>query len=158
MAEDHEFVIYYSPDWCDIYRTDSCYGGKMMYEYDLAIKKTLSEQGDLVAWNNGWWWVGNAVNCGELFEKFSDILKFKHFGSLSSKLIKAYLDGFYGTMYGAPLDEIIHIDAKEARIVDGQKLYFAWGWPGPDVTIYRLKDYGKTWALTREELNKGEHQ
>lgn len=29
---------------------------------------------------------------------------------------------------------------------------FTWGWPGPDYNIYSLSDYGKTWALTLEEI------
>ena len=31
-------------------------------------------------------------------------------------------------------------------------LIYVWGWPGPDFNTYYLKDYGKTWAFTKEDF------
>lgn len=151
----HEYIISYSPDSCMVERTDMVIYGAIMVEiYNDALKKLKREQGDLISWNNSFMWIGKASNSAEFFKKFQEILIYTgHNSFLSSKLIRAYLEGFYGTMYGGVNEKIIHIDPKEARIVEGQKLYFAWGWPGPDINIYRLKDYGETWALTQEEFN-----
>ena len=74
-------------------------------------------------------------------------------------LIKALTNGIYGSMYGGKPDneinKIIFIEPRKFKLcihVDQPCLYYEWGWPGPDSTNYRLKDYGKTWALTKEEL------
>lgn len=33
-------------------------------------------------------------------------------------------------------------------------LYYEWGWSGPDFNRYFLSGYGKTWALTEEEITE----
>lgn len=69
---------------------------------------------------------------------------------------RAVKEGFYGTMYGQPYNDgiqIIHIEPNEAKL-DGIGLYYEWGWPGPDFNRYFLHDYGKTWALTKEEITE----
>lgn len=67
---------------------------------------------------------------------------------------RAAKGGFYGTMHGQPYHDgmqIIHVKPNEAQL-DGKGLYYVWGWPGPDFNRYFLSDYGKTWALTKEEI------
>lgn len=67
---------------------------------------------------------------------------------------RAVNDGFFGTIYGQPYNDgmqIIHIEPNEAQL-DGIGLYYVWGWPGPDFNRYYLYDYGRTWALTEEEI------
>lgn len=69
---------------------------------------------------------------------------------------RAVKEGFYGTMYGQPYThgmQIIHVEPNEAQL-DGLGLYYVWGWPGPDFNRYFLSDYGKTWALTEEEITE----
>ena len=67
---------------------------------------------------------------------------------------------FYGTMYGglyglSKLDEIIEIDKKDIKFCKNEDaFYYVWGWPGPDVNIYKFKDYGKTWAFKKEDFQK----
>ena len=71
----------------------------------------------------------------------------------------------YGYMYGNPFLDIVtydgtHITKKDSIIqiktdalrvrLDG--LLYSWGWPGPDYNFYRYKDYGKTWAFSKEEI------
>ena len=74
-----------------------------------------------------------------------------------SKLTK-----FYGTMYGGPYglhewDKIIEIDKKDIEFCKNEDaFYYVWGWPGPDVNIYKFKDYGKTWAFRKEDFKKME--
>lgn len=72
---------------------------------------------------------------------------------LIPKVLKAYFNGFYGTMYGGTADKetVIHIDKLCPIGMDGS-LWYVWGFPGPDCTVYKPQDYGKTWALTEEEL------
>ena len=76
----------------------------------------------------------------------------------SLNIIYAYLYGFYGTMYGGeygssePNSELVHITSSEVSKTDGSLIY-VWGMPGPDYNRYKPEDYGKTWALTKEELN-----
>lgn len=74
---------------------------------------------------------------------------------LLSKVIRARLHGFYGTMYGRPKDEIVYIESRDfnpAINVDGNLTYI-WGWPGPDYNVYEYEDYGITWALTLDDFN-----
>lgn len=73
-------------------------------------------------------------------------------------LFKALKDGIWGTMYGRPKeqDEILFIEPRSFKLCihteEPPRFIYIWGWPGPDYNRYLLKDYGKTWALTREEL------
>lgn len=63
-----------------------------------------------------------------------------------------------GEMYGgrksAQQQTFISINKKSLILTkDGDAFYYIWGWPGPDSNRYDFKDYGDTWAFTREELN-----
>ena len=62
----------------------------------------------------------------------------------------------WGTMYGgySNTDECITtIPKKEFKLTrNADEFIYIWGWPGPDANFYKLSDYGKTWAFTREEL------
>ena len=73
-------------------------------------------------------------------------------------LIKALKNGIYASMYGGKPDneinKIIHISPRSFKLClhNGEPhFYHVWGWPGPDYSIYYLKDYGKTWTLTKED-------
>lgn len=49
--------------------------------------------------------------------------------------------------------EIIQMPLTDIDIVPGKGvLVYEWGWTGPDVTVYKISDYGRTWAFTKEEL------
>lgn len=37
---------------------------------------------------------------------------------------------------------------------DEDAFYYIWGWPGPDVNIYKFEDYGKTWAFRKRDFQK----
>lgn len=73
------------------------------------------------------------------------------------RVVKAKNEGFYGTFYGQVCDPIteddIHFVGPGASDIgkDGS-LWYVWGYPGPDYNRYKVEDYGKTWALTKEEL------
>lgn len=75
---------------------------------------------------------------------------------LDSRVVQALEHGFYATMYGEvykPDRPIIFIKSDEASW--NPKLggiCFIWGYPGPDISIYRPEQYGITWALTEHEL------
>lgn len=62
-------------------------------------------------------------------------------------------------MYGEPYigkqkDKIIEIEKEDCSLSkDGNSLIYIWGYPGPDYNIYYFKDYGRTWAFSREEIN-----
>lgn len=74
----------------------------------------------------------------------------------------------FGFMFGDPVltvknpdgsiaftrpDEIIQISLSDVDIASEEgMLVYEWGWPGPDVTVYKISDYGRTWAFTKEEL------
>ena len=75
----------------------------------------------------------------------------------------------WGYMYGKPKistfvkgklemipDKLIEIGKSEVKYVEnnaGEKgLLFVWGYPGPDCNFYKLCDYGKTWAFTKDEI------
>ena len=72
----------------------------------------------------------------------------------------------WGYMYGYPVftirtkeEQIIEIKTKDIQwAVDSEtaskEFCWVWGWPGPDYNIYLRKDYGWTWAYTKEELLK----
>lgn len=86
--------------------------------------------------------------------KLDDVIK--AISALNEKdavlVIKARLMGFYGTMYGGVGQEVIHI-SRNLEVWGNGNLIFTWGFPGPDYNVYKPEDYGKTWALTEEELD-----
>ena len=56
-------------------------------------------------------------------------------------------------------EQIIEIKTQKlewpvAPEVASEEFLFVWGWPGPDYSTYLRKDYGQTWAYTKEELLK----
>jgi hypothetical protein len=65
----------------------------------------------------------------------------------------------YGYMYGKKFDDknlnkIIEIDKESLDIGRNKdRFFYVWGYPGPDYNVYLFKDYGKTWAFSREEIN-----
>ena len=83
--------------------------------------------------------------------------KIKQQQDLITKLIQA--KSVFITMYGLhkSKDRIIDIKTKEiSNFVfnwDGEPAFiYIWGWPGPDFNVYKMSDYGETWAFTKEEL------
>lgn len=62
----------------------------------------------------------------------------------------------YAFMYGfreENPDHIIDIDINKLNFPStGRYMVYIWGGPGPDYNIYHFRDYGKTWAYTKEEL------
>lgn len=77
--------------------------------------------------------------------------------NLITKLIQA--KEVWITMYGHPKeeDEILSIRTEDIDhfCIDWNGEYafvWIWGFPGPDYNVYVFSDYGKTWALTRKEL------
>lgn len=82
------------------------------------------------------------------------------------KLLEIFKDKefieFYGYMYGSPTyltpddirtidDDIVKVIERKERVTD-KGIWYVWGFPGPDATFYKFSDYGKTWALTKEEI------
>ena len=65
-------------------------------------------------------------------------------------------DKIYAFMYGyreENLNHIIDIDIKDLIFPStGRYMIYIWGGPGPEYNTYLFKDYGKTWAYTKEEL------
>ena len=50
-------------------------------------------------------------------------------------------------------EQIIEIKTKELKwFEDHTGFIWVWGYPGPDANMYNLKDYGKSWAFTKDEL------
>lgn len=73
------------------------------------------------------------------------------------KVIRAYLNGFYGTLYGEQYTDGVTVTKIKRPSVDRDgNMFIIVGMPGPDVIKYCAKDYGKTWALTEEELIRKE--
>lgn len=75
------------------------------------------------------------------------------------KLIMGYLYSFWGRLYGSSDKKYdaynISCERNHAGAwinKNGDALVELIGMPGPDLAIYELEDYGKSWALTREEL------
>lgn len=74
-------------------------------------------------------------------------------------LVMSY-DIIYSLMYAPDIvnwrkleDQIIEIKTSELEwFRDKTGFYYIWGWPGPDANRYEAKDYGKSWAFTKEEL------
>lgn len=73
---------------------------------------------------------------------------------------------FYGYMYGSPSyelftpdgvriihDDIVKVVERKDRVKE-EGIAYVWGMPGPDLTFYKFSDYGKTWALTEEEIKR----
>ncbi len=86
------------------------------------------------------------------------------------KLLEIFKDKefieFYGYMYGSPTykvygpeglriedDEIVKVIERKDRVKEDGIVYI-WGMPGPDLNFYKFSDYGKTWALTEEEIKR----
>lgn len=70
-------------------------------------------------------------------------------------------DVIWGEMYGRdhlhslnepPLQYIEIYKSQLGRSKKDDCVFYIWGWPGSDCNIYFFKDYGKTWAFTKEEL------
>ena len=65
-------------------------------------------------------------------------------------------DKIYAFMYGFRednLDHIIDIDVKDLHFsTTNRSMIYIWGGPGPEYNTYFFKDYGETWAYTKEEL------
>jgi len=69
------------------------------------------------------------------------------------ELIKAYLFGYYGTLWGGTVEQgLTHYSNSE--IDKFGNLYEIIGMPGPDIVEFKPENYGVTWALTEEELKK----
>lgn len=70
-------------------------------------------------------------------------------------LFTALRKGVFASMYGEEVEkntEIIFIKPKKVELWLLDKCFkYWWGYPC-DVSVYHFKDYGKTWALTKEEL------
>lgn len=67
----------------------------------------------------------------------------------------------YGTLYGEPIKEdyteenICKLNNWELSLTKQREgFWYRWGFPGPDITIYNFKDYGITWAFSKQELLK----
>ena len=67
----------------------------------------------------------------------------------------------WGFMYGMPTeyngsvkDALEEWKKNELHLSSSKdSFYVIWGGPGPDFNIYKLSDYGKTWAFTIEEID-----
>lgn len=72
-------------------------------------------------------------------------------------VIRACLSGFYGTLYGEQYtDGVTVIKIRRPSVDRDGNMSIIVGMPGPDYVTYHAKDYGKTWALTEEELMRKE--
>lgn len=74
---------------------------------------------------------------------------------MDGAVLEASRSGFFGTMYGEKYEpgvEIIHLAPGAADVGKDGALWYVWGYPGPDYNRYAPEDYGKTWALAKEEL------
>ena len=76
-------------------------------------------------------------------------------------LFKALKEGFYGTSYGTSKEEKHFVSYYELSDIDIKKydgkiafIYYLGNMSYSDFIVYKLEDYGNTWALTREELEK----
>jgi len=84
--------------------------------------------------------------------------KIKKRQDLITKLIHA--NCIYVTMYGMHKSKDRIIEIKNTEIYkfvfnwgdEGPAFIYLWGWPGPDGNVYRIDDYGETWAFSKEEL------
>ena len=78
---------------------------------------------------------------------------------MSHETIWAYMYGYpvYNSIIQTKEEQIIEIKTHKlewpvAPGVASEEFLFVWGWPGPDYNTYLRKDYGQTWAYTKEEL------
>lgn len=70
-----EFIIRYSPSWCHVELKNNDAGTEMYDVYLSAIKQCpTSKHGDIVPYNNSFWWVGCAENAADFIRKFLDKL------------------------------------------------------------------------------------
>ena len=70
------------------------------------------------------------------------------------EIIKAYLFGYYGTLFGGKTTDEKVTFYSNGKVDKFGNLYEIIGMPGPDIVEFRPENYGITWALTREELEK----
>ena len=85
------------------------------------------------------------------------------------KYLRTAIPTIWGYMYGKPyytvihylhgnvreLSELMEIEISSLQIWE-EGLCHVWGFPGPDYTVYRYEDYGKTWAFSKDEIEKPE--
>lgn len=83
--------------------------------------------------------------------------KIKREQDLTTQLINA--DKVYVTMYGLhkSKDRILEIKTSDIShyVFDwyGEPAFiYVWGFLGPDYNVYKMSDYGQTWAFTEKEL------
>ena len=74
-------------------------------------------------------------------------------------LFKALKNGIYGTSYGTSKEEKHFVSYYKLSDIDIKKydgkiafIYHLGNLSYSDFIVYKLEDYGKTWALTKEEL------
>ena len=70
-------------------------------------------------------------------------------------LFKAVKNGLYYRFYKN--DKISKMKVPMLRIIDGEYCWICPKWTTVTWMNVKIKDYGKTWALTREELENEEH-
>jgi hypothetical protein len=92
----------------------------------------------------------------EKFDNINNVLNTDYNATSKLAIIQAYLNGFYGTMYGmsSDKDKVIHVEQGSLFIGISGDLLYVWGWPGPDYNRYKPDDYGNTWALFEHEIMK----
>lgn len=50
-------------------------------------------------------------------------------------------------------EQIIEIKIEELRWSKNKQVaYYVWGWPGPDVNMYNVDNFGITWHFNKDEL------
>ena len=103
-------------------------------------------------------------NTGRIIDKLGQLEDIEEELGVGLTVIwKAIINGFYGTMYGVLKEdantnnwdpifyELKNIDIKK---YDGQLafIHYLGDLSYSDFLVYKFEDYGKTWALTKEEL------
>ena len=117
-------------------------------------------------------------DCDVLLGTWTIIIEESEINMTDREILIKFVDketkGIYGYMYGTQFirhehgrggvhyteSKIIFVNKKELKFwnqKEGNGLYYIWGWPGPDFTVYLFKDYGKTWAFTEEEIDRTPH-
>lgn len=87
----------------------------------------------------------------EIVEKFNDPNTTCIYGRMYGE---EYIERFCNGNVIREKDKIIEIEKREVEFQPHhERIIWVWGWPGPDLNDYRFKDYGKTWAFNREELD-----
>lgn len=81
----------------------------------------------------------------------------QEFASLFAKLRDD--DILYCTAYGKTHAEDDILEWRKREIIYkpndqscNDRFAVIWGWPGPDYNIYKLSDYGKTWAFKMKDF------